>query len=210
MFTGIVSAIGRVDALEPRKGGARLTVTPTAPWAQLERGESVSVSGVCLTSLSRGRRLSADLSAETLRRSNLGALAAGALVNLERALRHGDRISGHFVLGHVDGISVLRDVRREGNSWLYRFTVPIGLSGFVVEKGSVALDGVSLTVAGRGARHFSVAVIPETRDRTTLGTAREGTRLNFEVDVFARYGSAGWRRAVGASSPRPRSAIPAK
>ncbi|MEO8432205.1 MAG: riboflavin synthase [Acidobacteriota bacterium] len=197
MFTGIVRAVGRVHALEARKGGARLTVMAPASWTPFDRGESVAVAGVCLTALSRGSRLSADLSSETLGRSNLRDLVPGAPVNLERALRHGDRISGHFVLGHVDGISILRRVERSGNSWIYRFSIPPGLSRFIVEKGSVALDGVSLTVAGRDARTFSVAVIPETRRRTTLGKAAEGASVNFEVDVFARYGAAGWRRASG-------------
>jgi riboflavin synthase len=195
VFTGIVTALGRVRSLETRRGGARLVVRPPASWGRLARGESVAVSGVCLTALSSGRDLVADLSSETLRRSTLGELEPGGAVNLERALRWGARLSGHFVLGHVDGVSTLLDVSRAGNSWSYRFTVPAGLSRFVVEKGSVALDGVSLTVAGRRGRAFTVAVIPETRRRTTLGTAQPGGVLNFEVDVFARYG-ARWRRAV--------------
>lgn len=202
MFTGIVSAVGRVAAVERRRGGARLTVTVPRGWTRLARGESVAVSGVCLTALSAGRRLVADLSDETLRRSNLGSLEKDGAVNLERALRHGQRVSGHFVLGHVDGLSVLREIGGAANSWIYRFSIPPGLSRFLVEKGSVALNGVSLTVAGRGRSDFSVAVIPETRRRTTLGRAREGDSLNLEVDVFARYGAAGWRRAIDGSSRR--------
>lgn len=198
MFTGIVSARGRVVALERRRGGARLTVAPPVAWGKLSRGESVCVSGVCLTALEPRRRLVADLSSETLRRSSLGHLAAGDRVNLERAVRYGDRLSGHFVLGHVDGLSILHEISRSGNSWSYRFSIPSGLSRFVVEKGSVALDGVSLTVAGRRREDFAVAVISETRRRTTLGIARVGDPLNFEVDVFARYGARGWRRAVKA------------
>lgn len=196
MFTGIVSALGRVVALERRRGGARLDVLPPASWGRLARGESVCVSGVCLTALDGGRRLIADLSPETLRRSNLGHLSAGAAVNLERALRRGDRLSGHFVLGHVDGLTDLRAISRSGNSWTYRFSIPSGLSRFVVEKGSVALDGISLTVASRRGRQFDVAVIPQTRRETTLGGARPGDSVNFEVDVFARYGARGWRRAI--------------
>jgi riboflavin synthase len=166
---------------------------------------------VCLTAVSGGARLVADLSEETLRRSTLGALERGARVNLERALRWGTRLSGHFVLGHVDGISRVSRVTLAGNSWAYRFSIPPGLSRFVVEKGSVALDGISLTVAARRARDFTVAVIPETRRRTTLGSAQAGAAVNFEVDVFARYGPRGWRRAlrapgnggVGTSARRP-------
>ena len=202
MFTGIVSGVGRVTALEPRRGGARLDVVLPRGWSALERGESVCVSGVCLTALARGRRLVADLSRETLDRSNLGGLVRGSRVNLERALQRGDRLSGHFVLGHVDGVSVLLGIRRAGNSWTYRFSIPSGLSRFVVEKGSVALDGVSLTVAARGRGVFDVAVIPETRRRTVFGGAREGDRFNFEVDVFARYGAAGWRRRVEGAARR--------
>jgi riboflavin synthase len=196
LFTGIVSALGRVVALDRQRGGARLTVLPPASWGRLASGESVCVSGVCLTAVERGRRIIADVSPETLRRSNLGHLAAGATVNLERALRRGDRLSGHFVLGHVDGLTALREISRSGSSWTHRFSVPPGLSRFVVEKGSVALDGVSLTVAARRGREFDVAVIPQTRRETTLGSARPGDAVNFEVDVFARYGAAGWRRAI--------------
>lgn len=206
MFTGIVSAVGRVTSLDPRGGGARITVAPPAGWGSLARGESVAVSGVCLTALAAGRSLVADLSSETLDRSSLGDLSAGARVNLERALVHGARLSGHFVLGHVDGRSTLLEARRAGNSWRYRFSVPRGLSHFIVEKGSVALDGVSLTVAGRRRGDFDVAVIRETRSRTTFGLKEPGDLLNFEVDVFARYGAAGWRRALRASAPAPRPA----
>jgi riboflavin synthase len=195
MFSGIVTGLGRVEAFErTRRGGARLTVRPPPRFGRFTRGESVSVSGVCLTAISGARRLIADLSAETLDRSTLGELEAGSFVNLERALRWGDRLSGHFVMGHVDAVTrVLRIVRR-GNSWTYTFDVPRRLGRFVVEKGSVALDGVSLTVAARRGRRFDVAVIPETFRRTTLGKARDGSRVNFEVDVFARYGSRGSRR----------------
>ena len=197
MFTGIVTGMGRVAALERAgRGGVRLTVAPQARYGSLKVGESVSVSGVCLTAVEPGRLLVADLSAETLRRSTLGDLSVGDTVNLERALRWGDRLSGHFVMGHVDGVARVAAIARSGNSWTFRFAMPARLSPFVVEKGSVALDGVSLTVAGRRARDFDVAIIPETFRRTTLGCARPGTRANFEADVFARYGAAAWRRIV--------------
>jgi riboflavin synthase len=196
MFTGIVTGLGRVAKLEPRRGGARLTATPPSRYGRFRKGESVSISGVCLTAISAGRFFVADLSTETLRRSTLGRLEPGDPVNLERALAWGDRLSGHFVLGHVDGISRLMAIAPAGNSWFYRFSIPPGLSRFIVEKGSVALDGVSLTVAHRGGRSFTVAIIPQTRLVTTLGPARPGTPFNFEADVFARYGAAGWRRRV--------------
>ncbi len=192
MFTGIVSGMGTVESFEARRGGARMTVSLPARWGRVVAGESVCVAGVCLTAAkSSSRRLLADLSPETLRRSSLGALRPGQRLNLERALRWGDRLSGHFVLGHVDGVARILGIERSGNSWTYRFTIPAGQSPFVVEKGSVALDGVSLTVARRRGRAFDVAVIPETHRRTTIGGAQPGDRVNFEADVFARYGRAG-------------------
>lgn len=196
MFTGIVTGVGRVASLERRRGGARLTVEPPARYGRLSQGESICVSGVCLTAIRRGRRLTADLSGETLRRSTLGRLRPGDAVNLERALAWGDRLSGHFVLGHVDGVSRALSMVASKNSWTYRFSVPAGLSRFIVEKGSVALDGVSLTVASRRARDFDVAIIPQTHRRTTLRNVAPGSLLNFEADVFSRYGAAGWRRRV--------------
>jgi riboflavin synthase len=188
MFTGIVAGVGSVVEIEPRRGGARISVAPPRGFGRIAQGESVAVAGVCLTAVGRGRRLVADLSEETLRRTRLGRLAAGDPVNLERALRWGDRLSGHFVMGHVDGVARLARVVRSGNSWTYTFTVPRGLTRFLAPKGSVALDGVSLTVAARRRQTFDVAIIPETRRRTTLGSARPGDALHFEADVFVRYG----------------------
>jgi riboflavin synthase len=204
MFTGIVSGVGAVRRLERRErgGGARLTVRPPARERRFAPGESVCVSGVCLTAVRGGRDLVADLSAETLRRSTLGALRAGDRVNLERALRWGDALSGHFVMGHVDGVSRVLSVEPSGNSWTMRFSIPRGLSRFVATKGSVSLDGVSLTVASRGRGAFAVAVIPETHRRTTLGRIAEGGLVNFEVDVFARYGRRGALRRKRASRRR--------
>jgi riboflavin synthase len=197
MFTGIVTGQGSVVSLERRRGGARLVIRTPARYGRFVEGESVCVSGVCLTAIESARRFAADLSRETLARSTLGFLTAGDAVNLEKALAWGDRLSGHFVLGHVDGVARLLTAKEAGNSWTYRFSVPRALSRFVVVKGSVALDGVSLTVAARRPGSFDVAVIAQTRRRTTLGGATAGTRFNFEADVFARYGSPGWRRRIG-------------
>ena len=197
MFTGIVTGMGRVESVEKRRGGARIVIAPSRP-TTYRSGESVSVSGVCLTAVSTARRLVADLSSETLRRSTLQALESGDEVNLERALRWGDRLSGHFVMGHVDGVSRILSTRRAGNSWEFRFSIPPGLGELVAEKGSVALDGVSLTVAARNGRAFSVSVIPETYRRTTLGNRRPGDVVNFEADVFARYPRAAALRRVRA------------
>jgi riboflavin synthase len=188
MFSGIVSGLGRVVSLDPERGGAILTVDPPRRYGHFAEGESVCVSGVCLTATSSARTCAADLSSETLRRSTLGRLRPGDAVNLEKALRWGDRLSGHFVLGHVDGVARLLSAERAGNSWTYRFSVPRPLSRFIVEKGSVALDGVSLTVAARRPGAFDVALIPKTLRATTLGRAAPGALFNFEADVFARYG----------------------
>jgi riboflavin synthase alpha subunit len=189
MFTGIVTGVGRVLSLErTRGGGTRLAVAPPARFGALRRGESVAVSGVCVTALERGRRLVADLSAETLRVTTLSELAPGDRVNLERALPWRGRVSGHFVLGHVDAVARVVDVEKSRGSWSYRFSIPRGLAPFVVRKGSVALDGVSLTVASRRARDFEVAIVPETRRRTTFREMRPGDAVNFEIDLLARYG----------------------
>lgn len=188
MFTGIVTGIGRVASIElGRGGGTRLTLTPPPRYGAFRRGESVAVSGVCVTAIEPGRRLVADLSAETLSVTTLGALSRGEAVNLERALEWRGRVSGHFVLGHVDAVANLVDVEDLGGSWTYRFSIPRGLSRYVVRKGSIALDGVSLTVASRRARDFDVAVIPETYRRTTLSSKRPGDRVNVEIDLVARY-----------------------
>jgi len=191
MFTGIVAGTGRVLSVSPLRGGRRIEVEPPRGFGRLAAGESVCLSGVCLTALDGGGSLRADLSGETLRRTTLGALGPGGAVNLERALRWGDRLSGHFVMGHVDAVARLLEVRPDGNSWTLRVAVPPGLSRLIAEKGSVALDGVSLTVASREARSFTVAMIPETRRRTTLGRAGAGSLLNLEADIFARYGRSG-------------------
>jgi riboflavin synthase len=191
MFTGIVTGVGRLLAAERRRGGLRLEVAPPKGYGRLTAGESVCVSGVCLTAVGSGVRLLSDVSAETLSRTTLGSLARGASVNLERALRWGDRLSGHFVMGHVDGIARLLSIAPAGNSWTLRFSIPPGMGRFVAEKGSVALDGVSLTVSARRGQSFSVAVIPETHRSTSLGAVEPGARLNFEADIFARYGRAG-------------------
>ncbi|HWZ86238.1 MAG TPA: riboflavin synthase [Thermoanaerobaculia bacterium] len=200
MFTGIVAGIGRVTNVEKRRGGLRLAIAPPSRFGRLTAGESVAVAGVCLTAVEGGARLVADVSPETLRRSRLGVLAAGDRINLERALRWGDRLSGHFVMGHVDGIVRVETITRAGNSWTYAFSLPRTLARYVATKGSVALDGVSLTIAARHAGSFEVAVIPETHRRTTLGRSKPGDAIHFEADVFARYGRAGALRRV-----RPRS-----
>jgi len=188
VFTGIVSGIGRVAAVERRgRAAARLTIAAPARYGRFQTGESVAVSGVCLTAVRPGRRLVADLSPETLRVTTLGSLEPGGAVNLERSLEWRGRVSGHFVLGHVDAVTRLLGVEASRGAWTYRFSIPKGLGPSIMRKGSVAVDGVSLTVASRRAREFDVAVVSETRRSTTLSLARPGDHLNFEMDLFARY-----------------------
>ena len=184
MFTGLVQEMGTVRSIVRSNGGARLEVgTPLA--AELAQGDSVLVNGVCLTATAASRdAFGADLAPETLRRSTLGTLADGDSVNLELALRAADRLGGHIVQGHVDAVAEVRSASPEGEVWL---DVPGELMRYVVEKGSVTLDGVSLTVAGVDGQGFSVALIPETLARTTLKDAKPGRRVNLEVDVLAKY-----------------------
>ncbi|MDL1950817.1 riboflavin synthase [Acidobacteria bacterium ACD] len=200
MFTGIVEAPGRVVGLARREGGAVLTLDRPEAWTDLATGESVSVSGVCLTVLppGGGRTVAFDLSSETLRRSTLGGLSPGARVNLERAMRADGRFGGHIVAGHVDAASRVEAVLPSGEFWTLRFSLDAAFSRYVVEKGSVAVDGVSLTVAALGERTFDVAVIPHTLSSTTLGERRPGDRVNVEVDVLGKY----VERLLAARSPR--------
>jgi riboflavin synthase len=184
MFTGLVADLGTVARVDATGDGARLRVeTPLG--AELAPGDSVAVNGVCLTAVdSDPGAFEADVVAETLRRSSLGRLSAGERVNLELPLRAADRMGGHVVLGHVDGLG---EVTRVDPSGEIAVAVEPGLLRYVVEKGSIALDGVSLTVAAVDDRSLTVALIPETRRRTTLGAARPGTRVNVEVDVLAKH-----------------------
>ncbi|MFW5927186.1 MAG: riboflavin synthase [Wenzhouxiangella sp.] len=189
MFTGIVKAMGRVASLEPAAGGARIRVD--CPALQPERwrpGDSVAVAGCCLTVLDPDRQgFSADLSPETLARTGLGGLAAGDRVNLEPALAAGEPLGGHFVTGHVDALAELIGVRPAGGNRVLRFRVPQSLEHLVAEKGSVTLDGVSLTVNAVDGCEFEVNIIPHTLEITTLGRLAAGDRVNLEVDLIARY-----------------------
>jgi riboflavin synthase len=187
VFSGIVEAVGEILEARESDRGRRLVVG--APFArELAVGESVCTSGVCLTVVARGEdRFETDVSAETLRRSTLGRLRPGDRVNLERSVRLGERLSGHLVLGHVDGIGRLEEIVPEGESALYRFTAPPEVSRYLVEKGSVAVDGVSLTVFGCSGNSFTVALIPHTAAVTTLGSLRPGAPVNLEADLVAKY-----------------------
>jgi riboflavin synthase len=187
VFTGLVETTARVRRVEPDADGARLEVeTPLA--AELRQGDSIAVNGVCLTAVDPdAERFRADVMAETLRRSSLGPLAAGDAVNVELPLRAGDRLGGHMVQGHVDGTGTVADVRDEGFARLVRVEADAAVLRYVVEKGSIAVDGVSLTVAEVDDTGFAVSLIPETLERTTLGLAAPGRVVNLEVDVLAKY-----------------------
>jgi riboflavin synthase len=187
VFTGLVAAVGIVAAVDSTSDGVRLTLeTPLA--RDVAEGDSVAVNGVCLTAVGIcGDRFGADVMHETLRRSSLGGVAAGSSVNLELSLRAADRLGGHIVQGHVDGLGAVAAVREDGFARVVTIQAGSEVLRYVVEKGSIAVDGVSLTVARVDADGFDVSLIPETLARTTLGTASAGTEVNLEVDVLAKY-----------------------
>ncbi len=187
MFTGLVGELGTVAAVEETPAGVRLAIDARIA-DELAPGDSVAVNGVCLTATDAGPgRFGADVMNETLRRTSLGALAAGAPVNLELPLRASDRLGGHVVQGHVDGLGAVSEVRADGVARLLTVTAPPELLRYVVEKGSIAVDGISLTVAAVDERGFTVSLIPETLERTNLGAATPGVPVNLEVDVMAKY-----------------------
>jgi riboflavin synthase len=189
MFTGIVLDVGRIEAREARGGDLRLTIgfTRLGP-RRVAVGDSICVQGCCLTVTGRaGRRFSADLSRETLSLTTLGALAVGAAVNLEPALRAGDVLGGHLVSGHVDGIARVTSVESDARSRRLTLAVPPELARYIARKGSVTVDGVSLTVNEVAGSSFGVNIIPHTQAVTTLGTLTAGAAVNLEVDQLARY-----------------------
>lgn len=187
MFTGIVEALGTLVEVKPIAGSYRLRVQ-TALASDIQLGDSLAVNGVCLTVILRdGDEVHADVGPETARITNLGSLQRGQKVNLERPMRLDGRLGGHLVLGHVDGIGVVDEVRPDSEShWLTVSFAP-ALAALFIRKGSVAVEGVSLTVAGLGARQFDVQVIPYTWTHTTLNTLRAGDKVNLECDMIGKY-----------------------
>ena len=174
--------------VERGRAGAHLTLETSRALPRLALGESIAVDGACLTvTAKQARRFRVDVSPETLRRTTLGRLAKGARVNIERALRVGDRLGGHVVLGHVDGVGTLERIAPDGDWVLYRFRAPRALVPYLVEKGSIAVDGVSLTVFACRKGAFTVALIPHTLAKTTLGTRRPGDGVNLEADVLLKH-----------------------
>ncbi|HMC20268.1 MAG TPA: riboflavin synthase [Thermoanaerobaculia bacterium] len=186
MFTGIIHSSGIIEALEKLDAGARLRIRASDE-QPFVRGESVAVNGVCLTVIPNAQSILTEISNETLSRTTLGTLGSAARVNLERALAVGDRFGGHFVQGHVDTTGTLISKKSEGEFAVYRWSFPAEFADFVVSKGSIAVDGVSLTIVDPDESSFAAALIPETLRRTTLGTARIGERVNIEFDMIAKY-----------------------
>jgi riboflavin synthase len=188
MFTGLVEALGTVRESAPSGAGRRLVVEEPRLAPELVLGESVAVNGACLTVVARGEAAFAfDVGPETLLRTNLGTLAAGDRVNLERSLRFSDRLGGHLVQGHVDGVGRIDERRVDGEWEMVWFRCPAELAAQMVTKGSVAVDGISLTVVDVEPERFSVMLIPHTRLHTTLGFKRPGSPVNLETDLLAKY-----------------------
>jgi riboflavin synthase len=200
MFTGLIESVGRIQALAALAGGVRLTVA-TELAARLGPGDSLATNGVCLTVVATTpQTVAMDVSPETLRVTNLGGLGPGALVNLERPVRPDAPMGGHFVLGHVDATGVVTKVATEGDFWRITCEYPPEVAPLLILKGSIAVDGISLTVAALGERDFDVQIIPHTWTHTTLHTSRVGDRVNLECDVLGKYvvriaELAGWARA---------------
>ena len=192
MFTGIIEKKGKIAALRPGTGssvgGVRLTIDLEELAEGTKLGDSIAVNGACLTvSALAGTVASFDVVPETLRRTALGGLAPGQPVNLERALRVGDRLGGHFVQGHVDGTGTIARRTRAGGQFILHVSVPHDLTDQMIEKGSVAVDGISLTIAALTDGSFAVAVIPHTLERTTLGDKPDGALVNIEADMIGKY-----------------------
>lgn len=188
MFTGIIQELGHIEEVRRHRGGARMVVRRGRKTDRLRKGESIAVDGVCLTTISsRNGRFEADLSPETLERSSLGSLQKGAIVNLERPLRLADRLGGHLVQGHVDTVGRMLWTRGDGDFLTCCWSFPPEFSELVVAKGSIAVNGVSLTIIDPDEESFAAALIPETLKRTNLGRLRPGDPVNLEFDFVAKF-----------------------
>jgi riboflavin synthase len=208
MFTGIIEELGTVTDWTPSADAARVTVRAPLAVSDAKHGDSISVSGVCLTVVDQGEDwFTADVMAESIAMSTLGSLAQGTLVNLERAAKVGDRIGGHIVQGHIDGTAQILSIT-DGSAWrIVRFALERELASLVTRKGSIAIDGISLTVSAVGDDWFEVSLIPETLQVTTLGARAVGDRVNLETDILARQVQR--LLFLGAEDDRPASSISA-
>jgi riboflavin synthase len=189
MFTGIIEGVGRLAAREDRGGDARLRIdVGTLPFDHVRMGESIAVNGTCLTVVAfDAGSFEADASSETLGLTTLGRLPVGAAVNLERAMRPDDRLGGHLVSGHVDGVGAVESISEDARAQRWRFSAPAGVLRYVAMKGSICVDGVSLTVNAVDDSGFEVALVPHTVAHTAFGSTRPGDAVNLEIDLVARY-----------------------
>ena len=188
MFTGIIEGLGTVAQVRPVDGGSRLTVTADFSLEGTGLGDSIAVNGACLTAVSlQGSRFSVDVSPETLSKTTFKSVKIGDRVNLERALRLSDRLDGHLVSGHIDGLGTIAGKQREGNAIVVTFTVSEDLSRYMIPKGSVAIDGISLTINNCDRQSFSVSIIPHTAKLTTIGLKDAGAAVNIETDMLGKY-----------------------
>ena len=186
MFTGLIENIGTVSSIKRAGGGLKISIYPESV-IELQIGDSVSINGACLTVVETGRDIAFEISPETLRNTNLGELRVNDKVNIERALRLSDRLGGHLVTGHIDSIGVIIDKRQEGEYTFYTFEAPPEILKYTVKKGSIAVDGISLTVIGLDMKSFTVAIIPHTLTATNIGSKGIGDKVNLEVDIIGKY-----------------------
>ncbi|MCR4645414.1 MAG: riboflavin synthase [Oscillospiraceae bacterium] len=188
MFTGIIEEIGHISRIQKGGTACTLTVSASRVLTDVRIGDSIAVNGICLTVCRfDAGSFSADVMPETMRRTNLGSLSAGSAVNLERAMAAGGRFGGHIVSGHIDGTGTVRNLRREENAVWVTIAAPDEILRYIVEKGSIAIDGISLTVAAVTAQDFSVSIIPHTGSETTLLARKPGDAVNLECDILAKY-----------------------
>jgi len=188
MFTGIIEGLGTIKELQPAGQGKRFTMEADLVLDQTKIGDSIAVSGACLTVIAiDGKRFKVDVSPETLAKTTLGKAKIGERVNLERALRLGDRLDGHLVSGHIDGMGVVKQKKPEGNAVVVTIGIPESLARYIIVKGSVAVDGISLTANNCGRDSFEVSIIPHTARLTTIGFKNIGTPVNIETDMIGKY-----------------------
>lgn len=189
MFTGIIAAIGKIEAVQPKGGDISLKVaTQQLDLSDVALGDSIAINGVCLTVVNiSSSTLTFDVSRESLDRTSLGNVKAASEVNLEKALAVGERLGGHFVSGHVDGLGSVLSMKESARSVQFRFEIPVDLGRYIAEKGSICIDGVSLTVNNVGEQWFEVNIIPHTMQETIMSNYTVGTKVNLEVDLIARY-----------------------